>query len=164
MACIDRIYLKNKKQFIQFYEWCEMFDDFCIKDINKSILDCFYIKPYMIEDNKIEYMVTNTPICVDEWLWKHCPLPFIRQYMSKNWGYTTKNKNKWLFYIERSFDREQFRNKRTLKAISEEIKDEYISDDNKNELIDIFNRISNGECRYKFINQLSKIYYGQLIY
>ena len=37
MEGIDKIYLKSKKEFIQFYEWSEMFDDFCIKETNDSI-------------------------------------------------------------------------------------------------------------------------------
>ena len=102
MAGIDKIYLKSKKEFIQFYEWSEMFDDFCIKETNDSIIDCFYYRPYMIENNQTEYIATNTSCAIDEWLWKHCPLDFIRKYMSENWGYTDRNKNKWLFYIDRS--------------------------------------------------------------
>ena len=164
MAGIDKIYLKTRREFIQFYEWCEMFDDFCIKETNDSIIDCFYYRPHMIEDNQTEYIATNTSCKIDEWLWKHCPLPFIRDYMKKMWGYEYKNKSKWLFYIDRSFDREKFRQQRTLNSLWSEVTNEYVQYDDKIIMYKIFNKILDGECRYKFIKELSKIYRGQLIY
>ena len=59
-----------------------MFDEECLKETGHSILECFFYRWYDIEDGMIEYPATNTPTAVDKWLWPHCPLNFIREYMS----------------------------------------------------------------------------------
>ena len=88
MAGIDKIYLKTKREFIQFYEWCEMFDDFCIKETNDSILDRFYYRPHMIEDNQTEYIATNTSCKIDH---------FAGEKMCKHDKYLGKRVKRGLF-------------------------------------------------------------------
>ena len=164
MAAIDNIYLKTKREYIEFYEWSEMFDEECLKETGHSILECFFYRWYEVDDKLIEYPTTNTPIVVDKWLWSHCPLNFIREYMSEQWGYNDKNRSKWLFYIDKAFDREKFRQQKTLNALVEEISNEYIDNKDKEILKEVYYNILNGKRRYNFVRELSHIGYNYLIY
>ena len=165
MAAIDNIYLKTKKEFIEFYEWCETFDEECMKELNLSILDYFCYHPYEVKEGEVEYITTiGTPFSVDKWLWLHCPLNFIREYMSEKWGYNDKNKSKWLFYIDKGFDREKFRQQKTLNALAEEIGNEYLDKKDKEILQEVYYNILNGKSRYNYVRNLSNIGYNYLIY
>lgn len=164
MAAIDNIYLKTKREYIEFYKWSEMFDEECLKETGCSILECFFYRWYDVDDYEIEYPTTNTPTSVDKWLWLHCPLDFIREYMSEKWGYNDKNKSKWLFYLDKAFDREKFRQQKTLNALADELKEEYLDKNDKRILQEIYYNILKGKSRYKYIHKLSNIGYNYLIY
>lgn len=167
MAAIDNIYLKTKKEFTEFYEWCETFDEECMKELNLSILDYFCYHPYEVKEGEVEYIATiGTPFSVDKWLWLHCPLSFIRNYMSEYWGYSNRNKKKWMFYIDKvPFDREKFRQNKTLTSLSNELYDlRYCSSSKDKDIIkSVYNKIIEGKCRYNYVNILKNIGYN-LIY
>jgi hypothetical protein len=129
MAAIDKLYFDSPKEALEFYLWAEMFDDYCIKETQKSLIDCFYMRHWWFTDKELkgfwpcERPIINTPCCIDDWLWNHCPLDFVRKKMEDWWGYSDEDLNNPEFYIERSFDRDQWRKERTIKALKKEIDD-----------------------------------------
>ena len=124
MAALDKLYFDSAKEIKEFYEWAEMFDDYCIKETQLSLIDCFYIRSWWFKDDNYFYShkipVINTPISIDRWLWKHCPLPCVREKMRDWWGYDKDYKDT-LFYIDRAFDRDKWRKTRNLKVILSDI-------------------------------------------
>ena len=124
MAAIDKLYFDSAKEIKEFYEWAEMFDDYCIKETQLSLIDCFYIRSWWFKDDNYFYPhkipVINTPISIDRWLWKHCPLSFVREKMRDWWGYDKDYKDT-LFYIDRAFDRDKWRDNRNKQEILSDI-------------------------------------------
>lgn len=166
MAAIDRIYCSSRKDFVEFYEWCEMFEEECYKDTQLILTDYFYITPWQWDEkdkNVRERPITNTPFTIDMWLWKHCPLKFVREKLNE-WGYSCKISKKQLFYIEKSFDREAYRQGKTIKALKEFIKQQ---EEYRAEIYELYEpklyivavkaleAIYNGECRYKYAQKLN---------
>lgn len=166
MAAIDRIYCNSRKDFVEFYEWCEMFEEECYKDTQLNLTDYFYITPWQWDEkdkNVRERPITNTSFTIDMWLWKHCPLKFVREKLNE-WGYSCKISKKQLFYIEKSFDREEYRQVKTIKALKEFIKQQEEYRAGIYELyepklypvaVKALEAINNGECRYKYAHKLN---------
>lgn len=93
MAGIDKIYVDSYKQYKEFYDWCVKFNDLCIKDTSYSLLDGFYYT----EEEIIEYYgkegfrifgfpITNFREIVDRWLYKHCPISFVRERLDDQYN------------------------------------------------------------------------------
>lgn len=168
MAEIDRIYCSSRKDFIEFYEWCEMFEEECYKDTQKYITDYFYITPHRWDEkdkNVWGMAITNTPFSIDMWLWKHCPVKFVRERLNEWGGYSCKISKKQLFYIEKSFDREKYRQDKTIRALKEFINEQerYKSIGFKSfgyklypTAVKALEAINNGECRYKYAKKLNE--------
>lgn len=82
MAAIDKIYCYSKRDFLEFYNWCNKFKDLCYKETQKNILNYFYTTPetydtdYNIYTNGVP--ITNFPLTIDKWLDKHCPIQWVR--------------------------------------------------------------------------------------
>lgn len=85
MAGIDKLYFDSPKEALEFYLWAEMFDDYCVKATQKSLIDCFYIRHWWFTDKELKGFwscgkpIVNTPCCIDDWLWNHCPLTSVRK-------------------------------------------------------------------------------------
>ena len=85
MAAIDKTYV-NKKQLIEAIDWAKEVGDIILKDGHKfNLLD--YIRSYndiddpeFLKTDKNSFVLWNTPTWLDEWLWKNCPLLFVREY------------------------------------------------------------------------------------
>lgn len=162
MAALDKLYLKSKKEILEFYLWCEMFDDLCVKETQKSIMDYWYLRIHHIVSlpNFIPHgtPVINTPFCIDKWLWKHCPLPFIREEMISWWGYG-KNKEshkKFCFYLTRSFDRDEWRKKKTMKELLEQAKCPWQDRVKRKVAYAIYLKIKSGKCQYNYLKRADK--------
>ena len=97
MAGIDKIYCESYKQYIEFYDWCKMFQKECFKDTQYDILEGFYYTPEEFADyfSKDGYHILGVPMTnfcesINMWLIKHCPIDWIRdrvlneQYRSLN--------------------------------------------------------------------------------
>lgn len=166
MAAIDKIYCSYRKDFVEFYEWCEMFEEERYKDTQKYLTDYFYITPQQWDGkdkNVRERPITNTPFVIDKWLWMHCPIRFIRDRLVE-WGYSDRPSKRQLFYIEKNFDREKYREEKTIQKLKEFIKEQ---EEYKEECYPCFEpklytlaikaleAINNGECRYKYVNKLN---------
>lgn len=130
MAGIDKLYFDSPKEALEFYLWAEMFDDYCVKATQKSLIDCFYMRHWWLTDKELKGFwpggrpVINTPECIDKWLWNHCPLDFVRKKMEDWWDYSDEDLNNPEFYIERSFDRDQWRKEKTVKSLEKEIEEQ----------------------------------------
>lgn len=127
MAAIDKLYFDSPKEALEFYLWAEMFDDYCVKATQKSLIDHFLFRHWWFSKKEKQgfwpngHPVISTPECIDKWLWNHCPLSFVRKKMEDWWGYSDKDLDNPEFYIERGFDRNQWRKDRTIKAMRKEI-------------------------------------------
>lgn len=166
MAAIDRIYCSSRKDFVEFYEWCEMFEEECYKETQKYITDYFYITPQQWnkkDKNVYDRAITNTPFSIDKWLWKHCPIKFVRDRLVE-WGYSCRISKDHMFYIEKSFDREKYRQDKTIQKLKE-----FISHLEAAKMkgykpfgyklyhiaVKALEAINNGECRYKYSDKLN---------
>lgn len=118
MAGIDKVYCSRKKDFLELYYWCEKFDDIYFKETGQSLMDSFYCRHYEADDITwgTGYPITNTSFKQDEWMWKHCPIKWWREYAGNIWGYK-ENKREELLYIDRPFDVDEYRNRKTNEAL-----------------------------------------------
>lgn len=82
MAAIDKIWCDSKRDFLEFYNWCDKFKDLCYKETQKNILDYFYVTPENYDTAYSRYTdgvpITNFPFAIDKWLAKHCPVRWVR--------------------------------------------------------------------------------------
>lgn len=111
MAYIDKTYV-NKKQLLEAIKWANEIGE-CTLDCGHKFKPLNYIKSYNYdEENKTwyynhndidEYVLWNTPIWYDRWLWLNCPLSFVRERLQEqydedslkefeNWKYEITNK------------------------------------------------------------------------
>ena len=86
MAAIDKTYTKNWDDYQSLIEWCK----------GKSFVlqngDVIYPSRYIYDwekkdfDGKKEFPVWNTPIYLDIWLIRNCPLKFIQDRLKEQYG------------------------------------------------------------------------------
>lgn len=86
MAAIDKTYTKNWDDYQSLIEWCK----------GKSFIlqngDVIYPSRYIYDwekedfDGKKEFPVWNTPIYLDIWLIRNCPLKFIQDRLKEQYG------------------------------------------------------------------------------
>lgn len=163
MAGIDKLYLTNYKNVIEFYEWAEMYDEQAKKETQQSLLECFYYKHFQIEPNKPYYIVMYLPNSIYKWLLYHCPFNYVRSYLYYLSKPSFRDKKRLFFYINKDFNRDEFRLNRTIYEIREKLNRlenyNYIT---KADLITITKlktvliNINNGDSQYKFINYLGQ--------
>lgn len=83
MASIDKLYAYSKKDFLEFYNWCNKFKDLCRKEIQQELMDYFYTTPETFDTDFYSYTrgvpICNFPIIIDKWLAKHCPIKWVRE-------------------------------------------------------------------------------------
>lgn len=82
MAAIDKIYCYSRRDFMEFYGWCDKFKDMCHKETQKEIMGYFYVTPKTYDTAYDRYTngvpITDFPLAIDRWLAKHCPVRWIR--------------------------------------------------------------------------------------
>lgn len=82
MAASDRIYCHSKRDFLEFYRWCEKFRELCRKETQKDIMSYFYVTPETYDTAFDCYTdgvpITNFPTAIDKWLARHCPVRWVR--------------------------------------------------------------------------------------
>ena len=80
MAAIDKIYVKDWNQYIQFKEWCEKQPRMIDKYGNtESICKYVYLYNEQIEDG-LEFPILNAPYFIDAYIIRNCPFEFIQDY------------------------------------------------------------------------------------
>lgn len=91
MACIDKTYV-TREELLEAIKWA--------KEIGKITLENGYqfypihfIESYNdidnIPDNKDVFILWNTPLWFDRWLWKNCPLSFVLERMQEQYDQYT---------------------------------------------------------------------------
>lgn len=100
MAGIDKIYCDNRRDFKEFYDWCSMMLELCRKDTALNIMDYFYSTPDEWDDKIHPFGVPITifPERIDMWLWKHCPVSFVRERLMEQYNKLPKNIELYLHY------------------------------------------------------------------
>lgn len=88
MAYIDKIYCYSRKEFRQFWDWCIKFQKECLRDTGKNLLDHFYYTPDEVDKDgyyPYGFPITNFPEKIDMWLYKHCPVNFVRERLREQY-------------------------------------------------------------------------------
>lgn len=89
MAAIDKTYV-NKEELLEAIEWAKGIGKVTLENGYKfSPLD--WIKDYNDINNikdKDEYVLWNTSIWFDRWLWCNCPLSFVRERLQEQYRET----------------------------------------------------------------------------
>lgn len=103
MAAIDKTYV-SKEQLLEAIEWA--------KKVNKATLEdgsTFYPINFIYGYNDIddptfwdkereEYILWNTPVWYDRWLWLNCPLPFVQERLQEQYdSYTLETFESWIY-------------------------------------------------------------------
>ena len=111
MASIDKTYV-NKEQLIEAINWCKNIGEVTLEDGTcfKPLSFIYHDDVDALNDEYDSFILWNTPKWFDRWLWKNCPLTFVRerlqeQYDSEyltffeNWKYvkTEPRKAKYTF-------------------------------------------------------------------
>jgi hypothetical protein len=91
MAGVDKICCDNKKQAIRFYEWCEKFGQLLLKETELDILDFFCCKKDALQGlggghYARAFPVASFPESIDKWLYRRCPIPFVRERLREQYG------------------------------------------------------------------------------
>lgn len=89
MAAIDKIYLTDYNQYLQFKDWCEKQPK--IEDkYGKKISIAKYLYEYR-SPFKGEHPVFNAPCYVDAYVIRNCPFDFIQSSIGLNYGEHTQD-------------------------------------------------------------------------
>jgi len=92
MAAIDKIYLNNWEQYLQFKKWCE--EQPPLKDkygVSCKLTDylCKYNYPF-----ETDRPVFNAPYYLDAYVIRNCPFDFIQEELMLNYGYWSQKRLK----------------------------------------------------------------------
>lgn len=92
MAAIDKIYLKNKDQYLKFKGWCAKQPPFVDKYGKTSkLIDYVYDYDDNWHDNAV---VFKGPYYLDAYLIRNCPFDFIQKELMLNYGYWSQERIK----------------------------------------------------------------------
>jgi hypothetical protein len=90
MAAIDKTYI-NKEQLLEAIEWAKGVDKATLENGSTFYpLDFIYgyndlDDPTFWEKEREVYVLWNTPIWYDRWLWLNCPLSFVRERLQEQY-------------------------------------------------------------------------------
>lgn len=90
MAGIDKTYV-NKQELIQAIDWAKEVGEVILENGYKfQPLDfiCGYNdinNPEFWKEEYVEYVLWNTPVWFDRWLWCNCPLSFVRERLQEQY-------------------------------------------------------------------------------
>jgi len=89
MAAIDKIYVDNRQQYVEFKEWCQKQPPFTDKyGTTVSLMRYVYDHP----DDWNGGVVFCGPYYLDAYLIKHCPFDYIQRELQVNYGYWPQEK------------------------------------------------------------------------
>ena len=89
MAAIDKIYVKNREQYLQFKEWCKKQPPFTDKYGKTARLIDYVYKHDENWDGGVAFMA---PYYLDAYLIKNCPFDFIQKELMLNYGHWSQEK------------------------------------------------------------------------
>ena len=99
MAAIDKTYV-NKEQLLEAISWSKEIGEVTLENGYKfRPLDFISVHDNMenlIDTN--EYVLWNTPMWFDRWLWLNCPLPFVQTRLQEQYdSYTLEVFESWTY-------------------------------------------------------------------
>ena len=90
MAGIDKT-LVNKDELLLAIEWCKSVGTVTAEN-GQTFQPLAYIyvyndldNPHYFDEERKEYILWNTPIWFDRWLWNNCPLEFVRERLKSQY-------------------------------------------------------------------------------
>lgn len=95
MAAIDKTYV-NKAQLLEAIDWAKKVGTITMENGYKfKPLDYIYgyndlDNPHHFDNEHDEYVLWNTPMWFDRWLWMNCPLEFVRDTLMLQYGEDTR--------------------------------------------------------------------------
>lgn len=111
MAEIDKTYV-NKEQLLEAVEWAKRVGKATLED-GSTFYPINFIYSYNDIDNPIfwkeerkEYVLWDTPIWYDRWLWLNCPLSFVKERLQEQYDETDLEEFENLVY-KKSIPRKQ---------------------------------------------------------
>jgi hypothetical protein len=103
MAGIDKTYV-NKEELLEAIEWAKKVDKATLEDGSTFYpinFICGYNDiddPAFWEEERKEYILWNTPIWYDRWLWLNCPLSFVQERLQEQYdSYTLETFESWTY-------------------------------------------------------------------
>lgn len=103
MAALDKTYV-NKEQLLEAIEWAKKVDKATLEDGSTFYpinFICGYNDiddPAFWEEERKEYILWNTPIWYDRWLWLNCPLSFVQERLQVQYdSYTLEVFESWTY-------------------------------------------------------------------
>ena len=89
MAAIDKIYVSNRGQYLEFKRWCEEQPPLTDKYGVKVPLSNYV---YKHSDNWNGGVVFNGPYYADAYLIRKCPFDYIQKELMLNYGHWSQDK------------------------------------------------------------------------
>ena len=102
MAAIDKTYV-TKQELLEAIDWAkkvgqvEMENGYTFRPLNFIYAHNELDDPHYFDEEYDEYVLWNTPIWFDRWLWNNCPLEFVRERLM--YQYSEEDRKKFENYI-----------------------------------------------------------------
>ena len=101
MAAIDKTYV-TKQELLEAINWAkkvgqvEMENGYIFKPLNFIYAHNDLDDPHYFDEEYDEYVLWNTPIWFDRWLWNNCPLEFVKERLM--YQYSEEDRKKFENY------------------------------------------------------------------
>ena len=102
MAAIDKTYV-TKQELLEAIDWAkkvgqvEMENGYIFRPLNFIYAYNDLDDPHYFDEEYNEYVLWNTPIWFDRWLWNNCPLEFVRERLM--YQYSEEDRKKFENYV-----------------------------------------------------------------
>ena len=101
MAAIDKTYV-TKQELLEAIDWAkkvgqvEMENGYIFRPLNFIYAHNDLDDPHYFDEEYDEYVLWNTPIWFDRWLWNNCPLEFVKERLM--YQYSEEDRKKFENY------------------------------------------------------------------
>ena len=102
MAAIDKTYV-TKQELLEAIDWAkkvgqvEMENGYIFRPLNFIYAHNDLDDPHYFDKEYNEYVLWNTPIWFDRWLWNNCPLEFVKERLM--YQYSEEDRKKFENYV-----------------------------------------------------------------
>lgn len=106
MAAIDKIYVNNWEEYIQFKEWCEQQPPLLDKYGKSVRISDYLITGWNKEDWKC-HPIFSAPYYVDAYVIRNCPFDFIQEELMINYGHWSQERIKSFYADVKNWNSEE---------------------------------------------------------
>ena len=111
MAAIDKTYV-TKQELLDAIDWAkkvgqvEMENGYIFRPLNFIYAYNDLADPHYFDEEYNEYVLWNTPIWFDRWLWNNCPLEFVKERLMHQYSEEDRKKfENYVYYnLKNNFD------------------------------------------------------------